>query len=109
MSLVDSEDDEEADEDTNSKKWENLKNSISEHNNLLSNSSQCIDDFSFPIPLSRGTSLVPPYAALYPSESDTSETGLLTLSRACSQTLNASIDPSFLEVDDRSLFDNMGA
>jgi len=76
MSLVDSEDDEEADEDTNSKKWENLKNSISEHNNLLSNSSQCIDGFSFPIPLSRGASLVPPYAILYPSETDTSETDL---------------------------------
>lgn len=107
MSLVDSDDE---DEDAS---WEILRKSLSEHNRPSNiNTSQLApppfeslsskDSSGFPIPLSRGTSL-PIISALWNimgGESGGSASGLLTLSRACSQTLYASSESSCQGVED---------
>lgn len=107
MNLVDSDDE---DEDAT---WEILKKSLSEHNRPCTNNTSQLpplplepmsstDSSAFPIPFSRGTSL-PALSALWNvmrGESGGSASGLLTLSRACSQTLYASSESSCQEVDE---------
>jgi hypothetical protein len=111
MSLVDSDDE---DEDAT---WEIIKKSLSEHNRPTNSNTNTLqlpplnlepmsstDSSAFPIPLSRGTSLSAVSALwnIMGGESGGSATGLLTLSRACSQTLFASSESSCQEVDENA-------